>query len=239
MTDIFHEVEEDVRKERLEKLWKQYGDYIIAAVAVLVLGVVGYKLWQAYEARQQLKASTAFMSAIQMSDVGRDDLGSAAFENIAKSAPGGYAKVARLSQADSLAAVGRINDAVAIYMDIANKDKTGLGELARIRAAWAQADSMSRANLADLLAPLTAPTSSWRFMADEILAYRDYKDGKLAEAEREYQALADNSAAPGGLRGRARAMATLIRTTGGRDFGTVPPPVTPAPPKGQQGSPTP
>ena len=34
MTDIFHEVEEEVRRERFEKIWKKYGDYAIAAVAV-------------------------------------------------------------------------------------------------------------------------------------------------------------------------------------------------------------
>ncbi|MDE2184592.1 MAG: tetratricopeptide repeat protein [Alphaproteobacteria bacterium] len=240
MTDIFHEVEEEVRKERLEKLWKQYGDYVIAAVAVIVLGVVGYKLWQAYEARQQMKAASAYMSAIQMSDQGRNDMAAAAFENIAKTAPSGYALVARFSRADSLAASGRASEAVAIYMDIAGKDKSGLGDLARIRAAWVQADTLSRANLQALLAPLLADDSPWRFMSREILAYRDFEDGRMAQAQREYQSLANDPNAPSGLRQRTRAMATLIRT-GVRDYGKVPPLVTPkqTPAGGQQGSPTP
>ena len=37
MSDIFREVEEDVRRERLEKIWKEYGDYIVAALALLIL----------------------------------------------------------------------------------------------------------------------------------------------------------------------------------------------------------
>jgi len=41
MSDIFQEVEEDVRKERYEQLWKKYGNYIIGAAAILVIAVGG------------------------------------------------------------------------------------------------------------------------------------------------------------------------------------------------------
>ena len=45
MSDIFHEVEEEVRREHYEKLWKKYGNYVIAVASVLVLGVAyGWKL---------------------------------------------------------------------------------------------------------------------------------------------------------------------------------------------------
>ena len=37
MSDIFQEVEEDVRRERYEQIWKQYGNYILAAAGVVVL----------------------------------------------------------------------------------------------------------------------------------------------------------------------------------------------------------
>ena len=57
MSDIFREVEEDVRRERFEQIWKQYGDYIIAGVAVIVIAIAGYELWQRYEETQRLKSS--------------------------------------------------------------------------------------------------------------------------------------------------------------------------------------
>ncbi|MEI9929239.1 MAG: hypothetical protein WDM89_01380 [Rhizomicrobium sp.] len=44
MSDIFHEVEEDVRRERFEKLWKQYGDYAVAALAVVILAIAGLQV---------------------------------------------------------------------------------------------------------------------------------------------------------------------------------------------------
>ena len=63
MSDIFREVEEDVRKERLEKLWKAYGDYAIALVALIILAVAGYELWLRYENSQRAKASAEFVTA--------------------------------------------------------------------------------------------------------------------------------------------------------------------------------
>ena len=224
MSDIFREVEEDVRKERLEKLWKQYGDYIIAGVAVLVVGIAGYKVWQHYEQQQQMKASAAYTAAVTLAEGGNVAQAAQAFAKIVHDAPRGYAAAAKLSEADALLASGRAADAVALYKSIAAKDRTELGDLARMRAAWAQADTASRADLQSLLAPLNDGKSSWRFMANEILAYADYRDGAMKQALAEYGTLAAQQDAPSTLRQRAIAMATLIRTGGEKNFGTVPPP---------------
>ena len=103
MSDIFREVEEDVRRERLEKWWKKYGDYVIAGVSVIVIGVAGCKLWQHYEEQQRLKASSRIPSALQISAPGRAIWRRKPIAQIAKNAPSGYAMVAKLAQADALA----------------------------------------------------------------------------------------------------------------------------------------
>jgi hypothetical protein len=238
VSDIFREVEEDVRRERLEKLWKKYGDYIIAGLAVLVVGVAGYKLWQHYQAVQIAKASVAYSAAAQLSNGGKNADAAQAFARIAKNAPGGYAASAKLAEADALLADGKTADAIALYKSVAQKDKTELGDLARIRAAWALADSASKSDLQTLLAPLTDPKSSWRFMAREILAYCDFRDGAMKAAQSEYDGLAAESEAPATVRQRAGAMASLIRAGGGANYGTVPPPPkrSDASPSAQEGN---
>lgn len=227
MSDIFREVEEEVRQERLQKWWKKYGDYMIAGVSAVVIVVAGWKLWQHYEQQQRLKASSQYEAALQMSAAGQNDLAGQAFAQIAKKAPSGYAVVSQLAQADELLASGRTNDAIALYMKLAEKDKAGLGKVARMRAAWAQADVLPTDALRTLLAPLNDGKSQWRFLAQELLAYRVYKDGKTDQALTEYKNLAAATLAPGTLRQRAQAMATLIQTSGGVDYGKVPPPATP------------
>ena len=37
MSDIFHEVDEEVRREQLKKLWQKYGWLVIAACVLVVL----------------------------------------------------------------------------------------------------------------------------------------------------------------------------------------------------------
>jgi hypothetical protein len=229
VTDIFREVEEDVRRERLEKLWKQYGDYIIAAAAIVIISIAGFELWQRYEDSQRQKASAQFNAAIQLASTNPaqaiDQL-----STIAASGPSGYALLARLAKADALLVTGDKARAVAEYEALAAKDDGPIGSAARIRAAWALADTASRAQLQTVLAPLTSPTSAWRFMANEVLAYSDYRVGNYQAAEQQYRALAGDTAAPSPLRTRARIMSAFLKGGGNANFGFVPQAPTPAAP---------
>jgi hypothetical protein len=221
LSDIFREVEEDVRKEKLEKFWKAYGDYIIALVALIILGIAGFELWQRYQANQRDKASIAFSAAQRITDPRR---AADAFADLAKTAPNGYRLLSRLEQADGMLAAGQHETAVALYKEIANEDKGGIGAVARMRAAWATVDTTSRADLQTLLAPLETASSAWKPMADEIFAYSDYRNHNLAKATQEFDALANDPATPGALKSRARAMAAFLKQGGEKNFGTVPPP---------------
>jgi hypothetical protein len=227
VSDIFREVEEEVRQEQLQKWWKKYGDYVIAGVSAVVIVVAGWKLWQHYEQQQRLKASSQYESAAAMSAAGQNDLAAQAFAQVAKKAPSGYAIVAEMSRADELLASGRTNDAVAIYLKLAENNKKGLGDVARMRAAWAQADKISTDDMKKLLAPVNDGKSQWHFMAEELLAYRAFKDGRIDDALKTYKALSTNSQVPASVRQRSLAMSTFLGTSGGADFGKVPLPVQP------------
>ena len=227
MSDIFHEVEEEVRRERFDQLWKQYGDYIIAGVALVVIAIAGWQLWQRYETNQRMKASETLIAAQTAAAGG--DIGKATpqFALVAKDAPSGYAKMAKLSQAGALFATGQRAAAVEIYKGIAADDSGPIGKLALLRAGWALADSAPRAELATLLAPLNDDKSAWRFSAREILAYADYHAGDIAKALAEFRALAEDKDAPDAMRNRTRAMADLLKNGGLTNFGTVPAPTPP------------
>ncbi len=61
-------------------------------------------------------------------------------------------------------------------------------------------------------------------MADEILAYSDYRNRNMAMATQEFDALANDPGASGELKARAHAMADFLKQGGDKNFGTVPPP---------------
>jgi hypothetical protein len=234
LSDIFREVEEDVRRERLQKIWKAYGDYIIAAAVLVFAGIAGFQLWQRHQDNERAKAANALAAAQQMTNPVQ---AAEAYNNLAKNAPGGYALVARLSAANALAASGRTKDGVEIYRQIANDNSGMIGMVARLRAAWALSESGTRKELADLVAPLDQDGSAWRPLAREVLAYADYRAMDMTAAQAKYQALARDPNTPETLRRRAEAMAVYIRNGGAANYGTVPPPAPAKPPTEQATAP--
>lgn len=221
MTDIFQEVEEDVRRERAEKFFKAYGQYIIALLIVVFLAIGGYEIWQSRQSAARAEASGKFIAAQR---VLTPKEAAAAFAGLQGSVPAGYQTLARLSQANALYAAGQHDAALSIYKDLAAANTDTLGAVARLRAGWAMADTMSRDQLADWLKPLNAPASAWRQMAQEILAYADFHAHDNRAALAKYAALAMDPQAPDALRARARAMGALLAEGGMKDFGTVPAP---------------
>ncbi len=226
MSDIFREVEEDVRRDRMEKLWKAYGAYAMALVALLFLGVVGYQGWVRYQQTQREKDSNAFNAAQRIED---PNAAAKAFGDLSKTAGGGYAPLSRLEQANALAKAGKVADAVTIYKDLAS-DQSPIGSVARLRAGWTLADSAKREDLQSLLQPLLDGGGAWKPQAQEILAYSDYRTGKALVAASEFNQIVADPQASEALKNRAHAFAVFLSTGGASNFGTVPPPAPiPAP----------
>jgi hypothetical protein len=223
VTDIFREVEEEIRKERYEELWKKYSDYVIAGAALMVIAAAGVQLWRVYEQRQQARASTTYITAQQLLESGQASEAAALFAKLAEAAPGGYAQLAQLQKADALYAAGNQPEAVDLYKQVAAQGDPLLAPTARLRAAWAIVETAPRSDVEALLAPLADPLSPWHPMAREILAYADYRDGAAKQALDEFRGIVRDHDSPSGVRQRSDAMATFLAAGGENDFGKVPP----------------
>jgi hypothetical protein len=226
VSDIFREVEEDVRREKAQKFWNAWGNYIIALVVLLFVGIGAWQLWQRHDLQQREALATQFIAAQRISNP-RD--AASAMSDISKDAGKGYGLVARLAQANAMVAAGQQKDGVDLYKQIAKDDSGSIGMVARLRAAWATADTATRADLSDLLAPLNQPGNAWRENALEVLAYADYRAMDMKSAQAKYAELAIDPEAPDALRARAKAMAAYLKTGGAVTYGTVPPEVMTAP----------
>jgi hypothetical protein len=228
VSDIFREVEEDVRRERFEKLWKAYGNFAIACVALLFAGIAGWQFWERHELQERQKVADAFIAAQRITN---PQAAATAFADLAKGAPKGYAQLARLSQAGAMFASGQRADAIDLYKQIAKDDNGVIGSVARLRAAWAIADTASRKELADLLKPLDQPGNPWRPNAREVMAYADYRAMDSKSALAKFTELAVDPESPQGLRSRAQAMMSFLKNGGAVNYGSVPPEATPQPPQ--------
>ena len=234
MSDIFREVEEDVRRERFEKLWKAYGNYAIAALVLLFAGIGGWQLWQRHDQQEREKVSDTFVAAQRISN---PQAAASVFVDLSRTAPKGYATVARLSEAGAMLASGQGSQAIDLYKQIAASDSGPIGSVARLRAAWALAETASRTDLAELLRPLDQPGNAWRENAEEVLAYADYRAMDTKSALAKYTALSFDPDAPDALRARAKAMAAFLKNGGAVSYGSVPADPVPVPPPAANAAP--
>ncbi len=217
MADIFHEVDEEVRRERLQKLWDRYSIYIIA-VAVLIVAAIG--AWRGYEwwtAKQAAAAGAKFEAALTLSEQGKHAEAEAAFAQIAAEAPAGYRMLARFRAAAELAPT-KAADAAKAYDEIAGDPSLSktLQDLAGLRAGMLLADSASLSEMKKRLDPLTAPGRSFRASARELLALSAWHHHDFTAARHYIDMMTADAETPPGARARAAVLSALIVAAGGK-----------------------
>ena len=141
MSDIFHEVDEEVRREQLKKLWERYGNYAVAAAVVLVAAVAAWRGYMWWEGKKAAESGAAFEAASTLAETGKRSEAEAAFGKIAVDGTSGYRHLARMREAAELAQTDA-KAAIAAYDQIAADGTSGYRHLARMREAaeFAQTD---------------------------------------------------------------------------------------------------
>ncbi len=224
MTDIFAELEDDIRRDRLKQLWNKYGVWFVAFAVLCVAAAAGWTAWRAYDKRQADAQAEAYVAVGALINEGRIDEAVAAYATMAAEGRDGYRTLAAFRQAALTLQKGDVAGAVAIYDKIAGSDADPrLKAAAAIRAAYASADVDAPDALKARVAPYLGDAEPWRFLARDISAYADYRAGRGPEAQAAFAALAADEAAPDGLRERARRFAAFL--AGG---GVIPAPPRPA-----------
>lgn len=211
MSELFDEVDEDVRRDQLKKLWDQYSIYIIAAALLIVAAVAGWRGYQYLEAKKAAEAGVAFDKAVELSEQNKHAEAEAAFNNLAATAPSGYRMLSRMHAAAELAS--RDPQAAAkLYDDISADRSIGASEqeLARIRAAGLLLDTASYPNMLQRLEPAAAPGATFRHSARELLALSAWRANDTVAARRWLDLIANDADTPQGLRSRAEALQALL-----------------------------
>ena len=211
MSELFDEVDEDVRRDQLKKLWDQYSIYIIAAALLIVAAVAGWRGYQYLEAKKAVEAGVAFDKAVELSEQNKHAEAEAAFNNLAATAPSGYRMLSRMHAAAEVAS--RDPQAAAkLYDDISADRSIGASEqeLARIRAAGLLVDTASYPNMLQRLEPAAAPGATFRHTARELLALSAWRANDTVAARRWLDLIANDADTPQGLRSRAEALQALL-----------------------------
>mgnify|MGYP001765147754 CR=1 FL=1 len=211
MSDIFREVDEEVRQDQAVALWNKYQNLIIAIALVVVAATGGYRLYDHFRVKAAEEAGAKFEAAAILARDGKSAEATAAWNALAKDAPQGYALLARLRAAGE---VGQ-NDAkagAAAFDAIANDAAVSqlFRDVAKIRAAMLVVDSAAPAEIEARLKPMAETGQPMRNLARELLGVAALKRNDMEAAARWFDLIVIDAQTGADARARAEAFLGLV-----------------------------
>ena len=220
--EFLEEVEQDIRHERLEKLWKEYGKTLVIAVVGVLALTAGFMAWKNHRHNQHVIFSEQFVGAQNLIAQGKTSEAIGVMQSLSKGSHHGYAVLAKFLEASLLVKEGPQQDlksAQDVYVSI-EKDKSAdkhLRDLATFFKVSLEIDRLPSApdeasikKLIETLEPLTHQDNPWHSIAKELKGLLLYKQNKMTEASEIFISLIQDEKSPAELRMRAQLMSQVL-----------------------------
>ena len=213
---FIREVNEELRSERLQTVWKRFRPLIIAGAVLIVVGVAGAGIFEWWQARESSASGDRFLTAITNANDKKTDEAMKELEALTRDGFGSYPVLARMRLAALKAEKGDTKAAIADFLAIGQDGGVpkAMRNASKIRAAWLMVDQSSYDEVAAQIEELAAATSPVRHSARETLGLAAYKAENYAKAREWMQQIVDDNDAPAGARTRARMILSLITASG-------------------------
>jgi hypothetical protein len=213
VSDIFREVDEEVRREQLKKLWERYGGLLIAACVVVVVAVGGWRAYQWWEGKKAAEAGAAFQAAITLSADGKSKEAEDAFAKLATDSTTSYRALAKFREAAEVAR-REPKAAVSLYDQLAANSGLGqvLQDLAAVRAATLLVDTAPYSEIVQRLEPAAGANRTFRHTARTVLALSAWRAKDLTAMHRWTDMVLADPESPAGTRGQVQMLLALTDT---------------------------
>ena len=206
---FLREVDEELRKERINTLFARYGWAIVAAV-ILVLGAIGGYIW--WQNRQQEQAAAhgeTLLEALDGLESGNRNAAMPKIDQLAESDVDGYRAAALFARATAQSEAG--NNAAAIATLRAIAADAGLAEpyrqAALVRQTELEFDRLRPQQVIQRLAPLARPGGAWFGSAGEMVGIAHHRMNRPDLAGPLFARIGRDETVPATIRTRAIQMA--------------------------------
>jgi len=216
VSDIFQEVDEEVRREQLQKLWERYQNLVYAGIFLILAGVGGYLGYERYQEKRAAETGAAFEAAQTLDQEGKAADAESAYAKVVAEGTASYRDLARVRQAAELAQRDS-KLGIAAYEKIAD-DKAvdpAWRDLAGLRAGSLYIDAGSFNDARSRLEPLASEGRPYRYTARELLALGAWRAGDTAGAKRWFDLIVTDIQTPPATRQRIEMLSALVAAGGG------------------------
>lgn len=217
MSDIFREVDEEVRRDKAAEVWAKHGTKLIVLAVLIIAAVGGWRYYEHTTFQKNAALGSSFEQAVADANAGKAEA-SKALEALAEQKSGTYPALAKFRLATELARAAKddagLANAVSAF-DALAKDATlpaDWREIAQLRAALLLVEKGPFEEVEKRLSGMATGTHAFRNTARETIALAAYQAGKFDKALDALQAIILDSEAPQTLRQRAELLLAVVRS---------------------------
>lgn len=201
--NIFREVDEELRSDRMRALWRRFAPFVIGAAVAIVAVVAVNEGWAWYTSSQSSQSSDELYAALDSAK--KDDLTAAQadLDKLAADGTGSYPVLAEFAKAALLAKSGDTAGAVAAYDKLANdQSNVRLRELALLQAATILVDTGTLADVEARVGTIATDDNAMRRSARELIGLAQFRAKDDAAAKASFEAVLNDPLAQEGTRNR-------------------------------------
>lgn len=212
---LLQEVDEAVRKDRLDTIMQRYGLWIIALAVAGLLAFGGYLYWDHRQNVARGESAEELVAALEQAVNGQGEAATKALKAIEAGDEPAYRAAALIQQANMAAEREDMKGAAALMAKAATDPKLDptLRELALIRQTAFELDILKPEAVIARLKPIVdakEPVSNFFPSAAELSAIAYYRMGQFDKAGTLYGRIAEMSDLPRSLQSRAVQMAGML-----------------------------
>ena len=211
MVDVFDEVEEQLRSERYKSIALRVLPILGGVLAVALVAALAVWGYQHFRSQAAAEASEKYAQAIDAFNAGRRDDAIRLWGEVGQGSSKAYKSLA-LQHLGGLKLIdNKPAEAVKLFDEAAEAAPSDIiGDVARLKSAFALLDTAPYKDLEARLTPLTAEGRPYRAEAREALAFAKLMAGDLAGARSDFVVISLMADAGQDARQRAEAAKALI-----------------------------
>lgn len=206
---FLREVDEELRRDELQSLWKRFGRLIIGGIVLLLAAWGGWLYWQDRETRAAGLEGEQLSQALDDLQSGNPDAALAKLGPLAESKQVGYRASAKMAQAAVAMERNDLAGAAKMFGEVATDTRIPQPwrDLALVRQTAAEFDAVKPELIVARLRPLAAKGNPWFGSAGEMVAAAYLKMGKAELAGKMFADIGKDENVPETIRSRAVQMA--------------------------------
>ena len=213
MSDVFQEVDEELREEKYKSIWRKFRYYVIGGLILFILGIATNAFWKDYNLKEINERSDRFFTAIEMAQ--EDKVNAITlleeFANQEEKNSEYNALIARFTEAAIRRSEKDFNGALVIYQSLKDNNISNFYEdYAKLSSVEMLIALNNKKDAKLILDDLISNTSDLKHIAMEYMGYLEIDEGNFSKARTIFTNIADDALSSVNMKNRSREVLSIL-----------------------------